>query len=223
MVGTEINVNTVAALIADNLHISTRHLLANLNISQMAIVWIVRELDMCRISSTWVLYCLTMEQMRKQIEVCEEWLRMMNSEGDLMTMIVTGNEMIWWRWLCQGMKPNYAISNPLLKQESNSWKLPGQAWKTKVRHQRSSIIVILMAFFDSKGMLYQNFAAPNSTVNSAMYHGVLRNLWYISNKDDPISVTSGYCITITWGRMYPPSPLNFWNRNSWSSSPTHWP
>ncbi len=90
---------------------------------------------------------------------------MMDSDGDLMMTTVTGDET-WVRHF------------DLLKQESTTWKLPGQAWKTKVRQYRSLMKEILMAFFDSGGMLYQNCAAQNSIVNSLMYQGVLCNLWY---------------------------------------------
>ncbi len=53
-----------------------------------------------------------------------------------------------------------------------------QAWKTKIGLQFSPMKVMLMLFFVSKGMLYQNFAVPNSTVNSATYQSLLHNLWY---------------------------------------------
>ncbi len=98
---------------------------------------------------------------------------MMDSDGDLMTKIVTGDET-WWHHF-----------DPLLKQESATWKLPGQAWKTKVRQQRSPNKVMLTAFFNSEGMLCQNFAVLNSTVNSVTYQDVLRNLQYHIGQKQP--------------------------------------
>ncbi len=148
-------------------------LLADLNISQTTTVQIMKELSMRRFSSSWVPHCLTKEQMRKWIKVCGEWLRMMNSDSDLMTKTVTGDE----NWVQH--------FDPLLKQESATWKLPGQVRKIKVRQQRSPMKVMLTAFFDSEGLLYQNFAAPNSTVTNVMYQGVLCNLWYHIGRKQP--------------------------------------
>ncbi len=103
MVGTDINVNTVAALTENNPHISTHQLSANLNISQTTSVRIMKELGMCRL-----------------VEVFGEWLRMMDSDSDLMMKIVT-EDKTWMH--------NF---NPRLKQESATWKLSSQVQKKKV-------------------------------------------------------------------------------------------
>ncbi len=118
-------------------------------------------------SSTWVPHYLTKEQMRKRIEyvgsACKWW-------------IVT---VIWWWRTWQGMKPGCG------RHFDTCWtrnQLPGscqaKVQKTKVRQQRSPMKLKLTAFFDSEGMLYQNFAVPNSTINNAMYQGMLHNLRY---------------------------------------------
>ncbi len=91
---------------------------------------------------------------------------MMDSDSDLMKKIVTGDKT-WVRHF-----------DPLLKQESATWKFLGQAQKAKDRQRCSSMKVMFTVFFDSEAILYQNFAALNSTVISAKYQGMLRNLRY---------------------------------------------
>ncbi len=86
----ETNVNTVTALIGDDLHISTHQLSADLNISQMTphisthqlladlpisqmtIARIMKQLGMPKVLSTWVPNFLNEEQIRKRVEVCGE-------------------------------------------------------------------------------------------------------------------------------------------------------
>ncbi len=75
--------------------------------------------------------------------------------------------------------------------------------------------------FNCEGMLYQNFERSNSTVNVQHTKASLIISGTLLDGNNPNFVTGGYCITIMRGRTFPPPLLNFWNRNSWLSSPTH--
>ncbi len=86
----EVNKNTVAALLAEDPHISQRQLAELMDTSKTSINRILGALGMQRVSCTWVLYMLTGEQMQEQVRMCEECPRMLGEDGNLLTCIVTG-------------------------------------------------------------------------------------------------------------------------------------
>ena len=70
---TEININTVAAVIEKDRHLSTRKLASMLEMSKMSVTRILmRELKMKRLCSAWVPHLLTREQMGTRFRFAQE-------------------------------------------------------------------------------------------------------------------------------------------------------
>ena len=69
--------------------------------------------------------------------------------------------------------------DPCTKQESSVYVRKGAARRQKVRQAKSVGKVVLIAFFDYQGMIYQQIVPrtkPKTTVNADYYIGVLKKL-----------------------------------------------
>ena len=56
---------------------------------------------------------------------------------------------------------------PLTKKQSKQWILKGQPGPIKAKVQASRTQQMILAFFDSKGLIYSKFVLRGATVNAA--------------------------------------------------------
>jgi len=66
--------------------------------------------------------------------------------------------------------------DPETKQQSSQWKGPTFPWPKKGRQVRSKTKVILLAFFESEGIVHHECAPDEQTINKELYVEVLRRL-----------------------------------------------
>ncbi len=119
---------------------------------------------MRRVCSSWVPHLLTTEQLERHIEVCRKWESLRAANPKFFKHVITYDES------------RVHFFDPLLKQESATWKTQVSPRKQKVRQEPSVGKVMLIAFFDNRGLVYQHFVPANVTVNSEYYCGVLKML-----------------------------------------------
>ncbi len=150
---------------------------------------------------TWVPHKLLCEQMEEWVRMCEECLRMLEKNGNLLTCIVTGDES----WVSH--------YNPSLKQETSAWKLLSEPRKKKVRQHRLPLKVMLTVFFHFEGILYQMYLPPNATINSIIYRKMIQTLRYCVGRKRPTFVISRSCTTITQDRTFHEQQQNFLKTN----------
>ncbi len=81
---TEVNKNTVAVLIAEDPHISQRQLAEVMDMSKTSIICILGTLGMVWVPCTWVPLMLMREQMQERVRMCEECLKMLDEDGNLL-------------------------------------------------------------------------------------------------------------------------------------------
>jgi len=62
------------------------------------------------------------------------------------------------------------------KQQSSQWQRPTSPWPKKGRQVRSKTKVMLLAFFDSEGIVHHEYASDRQTINKELYVEVLRCL-----------------------------------------------
>ena len=63
------------------------------------------------------------------------------------------------------------------KQHSSQWKRPTSPRPKKGRQVRSKTKVMLMAFFDSEGIVHHEYVPDGQTINKEFYLKVLRRLY----------------------------------------------
>ncbi len=124
--------------IDENWHAFTWGLVSLLKIPKSTIHRILRnELKVHGVCSTSVPHFLTIEQMQT--------LAPLSKQPDLRHRVITSDEA-WVHYF-----------NPLIKWESEIWRRKGEPGVKKMRQQKSAGKVMLIAFFDYKGLIYQHF------------------------------------------------------------------
>ncbi len=116
----ETNINTVAAIIRDDHHMSVRMLESMVHISKLSIHWILSEhLQMCRVYSTWGPHFLMCEQMEWRLEVAKEWVQRVRRNGNFLSKVITSDKT-WVHYF-----------DPKRKRESEVWRTFSKDQKSK--------------------------------------------------------------------------------------------
>jgi len=140
-----------------------------LGISKDTVHIIVREdLGKRKICSQFVPDKPTDEQKAKQMETSGDFITMCDHDPSFLQTIVTGDET----WCHQ--------FDPESKRQLMEWRSPSSPRPKKSRLQKSKGKTLLIAFFDSDGIIHKEFVPAGQTMNSAFYEEVLKQLlWRI--------------------------------------------
>jgi len=87
--------------------------------------------------------------------------------------------------------------DPETKQQSSQWKGPTSPRPKKGRQVRSKTMVMLLAFFDSEGIVHHKYAPDGQTISKEFYVEVLRRLRDSVRRKDRKNggMATGSCIT----------------------------
>lgn len=178
----EITINTAAVIVREDRRITLDRLANMLNISHGSAFKIIHNhLHMRRVCARWVPRLLTPEQMMVRVEVCQELQRLVAEHGEAyLNSIITGDET----WL-----HHY---DPESKQASSVWKTPSSPTPKKAKVVRSARKVMMISFFDYRGMVYQHEVPPRTTVNGEYYKQVLKHLAEHIRRKRPELYPSGW-------------------------------
>ena len=129
-------------------------------------VWeiITEELRMRKICAKMVPKLLSDDQKARRMQVCEDTLQNIENDPELLTKVITGDET----WVFE--------YDPETKRQSKQWLSPNSPRPKKARQSRSQIKVMLIAFFDARGIVHAEFIPQGQTINQHVYQSVLKNL-----------------------------------------------
>jgi len=122
------------------------------------------KLHICHVSAEFVLRLLTDNQKENHLEISQELLANTNGNENFLKNIITGDKtwiygydaetkMQLWQWMGKGSPQ------------------PKKAWVSQSR-----IKVMLVVFFDWKGIVHHEFVPPGQLVNKELYQKVLVHL-----------------------------------------------
>jgi hypothetical protein len=111
-----------------------------------------------------VLNKLTDEHKEKWVETSGDFITMCDQDPSFLRTIVTGDET----W-CHQFYPES-------KRQSMEWRSPCSPQPKNSRLQKSKAKTMLIAFFDSNGLIHKEFVPVGQTVNSAFCEEVLQRL-----------------------------------------------
>ena len=120
---------------------------------------IMKDLGMQKICAKMVLKFLDDDQKERHVEVCQDILEHLQTEPDLLQRVITGDES----WIFE--------YDPETKCQSLQWKcllLP-----RKARQSRSKIKLMLITFFNVRGIVHMKFLSQGQTVNQHVYKEIL--------------------------------------------------
>jgi len=107
---------------------------------------------------------LTDDQREQRQTIARDLFERSCEDVQFLKSIVTGNES----WV-------YG-HDPETKQQSSKWKGPTSPRPKKGRQVRNKTKVMLLAFFDSEGIVHHEHAADGQTINKKFYVEVMRRL-----------------------------------------------
>jgi len=150
------------------------------------------------------------------LTLCQELKYQFESDPDFLSKVITGDKS----W-CYGYDPE-------TKQASSQWKTPTSPRPKKARQMRSNVKMMLIVFFNVRGIVHWEFVPPGQTVNQEFYLEVLRRLrenvrrkhpelwrlgdWFLHHDNTPahtaLSVTR-YLASLGWTVVpHPPYSLD---------------
>lgn len=160
------NVEKLRQKIDEDRRLTVKEIADDLAISQEAVQSILTvNLGMKRIAAKLVPRFLNDDQKTRRLEVCLELKRRAEADPLFVDSIITGDEL----WIY-----GYDPENKRLQQYS--WKTSSEPWARKLRHIRQAVKTLLIVFFDSQGIVHQEFVPQNQTLNQAYYKEVLIRL-----------------------------------------------
>ena len=145
--------------------LTVQEIVAKVGISTGSVHFILTvNLNLRRVSAKFVPKLLKDHQKELRKEISEDMLDLANHDLEFIMTIITGDET----WV-------YGY-DPETKFQSSQWKQPEPPWPKKALEVRSSVKVMLICFFDSRGIMHHEYAPDDQTINKEYYQQVLRRL-----------------------------------------------
>ena len=149
------HVERVCAVIRGNRRLTVREVADEVDISIESCHQILAEkLQMHRVSAKFMLCLLTDDQKENRVEISQELLASANGNENFLKKIVTGDET----WVY-----GYDVET---KMQSSRWMGKGSPRPKKARMSRSKIKVVLVVFFDWKGIIHYEFVPHGQMVKT---------------------------------------------------------
>lgn len=176
----------------ENRRTSLREIAHDLKIShESARTILIDILGMRKVAARLVPKDLNFLQKRHREQVASDMLDRCNSDSTFMERIITGDET----WVYE-----YDMQT---SQQSSEWVAKNEPKPKKPRQSRSKMKVMLIVFFDIRGVVHYEFVPEGQTVNKEYYLGVMKRLRERIRKKRP----------------------NLWANNSWilhdDNAPSH--
>jgi len=105
---------------------------------------------------------LTQNQKNTRLTLCQELKNQIESDTNFLSKAIMGDES-WCYWY-----------DPETKQASSQWKTPTSPRPKIARQVRSNVKMMLIVFFDVRGIVHQEFIPPGQIVNQEFYLEVFR-------------------------------------------------
>lgn len=159
------NVEKVKQLLSHDRRLTIRMISDELYLNRETVRLILtQDLGKRKICSRLVPHFLTTEQMQTRVEACRDLIKTADENPDFLNCIVTGDESWCLKY------------DPETKRQSSEWRSPGSPRQKKVRSEKSRIKTMLIAFFDSHGIIHKEFLPEGSTMNANTYVEILKRL-----------------------------------------------
>lgn len=159
------NIEKAKHLLANDRRLTKRMIAEELGIGvESARLIVTVDLGKRKLCSKLVPHRLTPEQMQYRLDACGDLIDTADQDRNFLKCIVTGDESWCLKY------------DPESKRQSLEWRGPLSPKTTKVRSEKSRIKTMLIAFFDSKGLIHKEFLPEGTTLNAAAYVDILKRL-----------------------------------------------
>jgi AraC-like DNA-binding protein len=176
---TNQTVDRANAVISGNRHLTVREIADELNLSFDTCQSILKQdIGMSHVSEKLVPRLLTQYQTEHRATECRELLQCAENDATFLPSITTADES----WI-YGYDPN-------TKHMSSQWKTPSSPRPKKARQVRSNVKKMLIAFFDTEGLVHQEFLPRRQAMNQTVYITVLQRVRNAARRKRPHELSS---------------------------------
>lgn len=171
---TDHNVQRVRNVLNSDRRLSVRMIADQVGIDKMTAHTIVtEELGMRRICAKLVPKVLTDDQKQRRVSVSEDLLQRVEEDPGFLDNVITGDESWFFEY------------DPETKRQSSEWHTTKSPRPKKARMSKSKVKVMLIVFFDVRGVVHSEFVPEGQTVNADFYLEVLKRLKQRVNRVRP--------------------------------------
>ena len=162
---TEVNVERVRQVVHGDHWLTVRMIASQLDLTKDS-VWkiITEDLGIRKVCAEMVPRLLNDDQKECCMQVCQDIIKHLQTEPDLLLRVITGDET----WIFE--------YDPETKRQSCQWKSLTLLRPKKARQSKSKVKVMLITFFDVRGMVHSEFLPQGQTINQQVYKEILRRL-----------------------------------------------
>ena len=164
---TEVNVERVKQIVRGDHRLNVRMIASQLDMKKDNVWKITTEdLGMRKVCAKMVPRLLNDDQKERRMQMCQDIFEQLQNEPDLLRRVIIGDET----WIFE--------YNPEAKRQSSQWKSPTSQRPKKTRQSKSKVKVMLITFFDVRGIVHREFLQQGQTINQQVYREILRCLLY---------------------------------------------
>ena len=155
---TDKNIVRVKQMVRSDRRLTIRMIADNLDLNRESVRSILlHDLGMRKVCAKLVPKILSEDQKQRRVDFCKDMLEKIRDDPNILYQVITGDET----WVFQ--------YDPETKRQSMQWKTAGSPRPKKARMSKSKIKVMLIAFFDQKGLVHHEFVPEGETVNQYFY------------------------------------------------------
>ncbi len=122
-----------------------------------------KDLKLSRCPAKWVPHLLTPAQKARRVMTARASLQFLRRRG-YHPHVIAGDESWFWTW------------TPDSKRQSSVWIRSGEERPQKARIEQSTPKMMLIAFFDARGIVLRQWVPNGQGVNGQLYHQVMEDL-----------------------------------------------
>ena len=159
------NIERVKQLVCVDRRLMVRMIAEELSINKDTVWRIITEnRKMRKVCEKMVSKLLSEDQKQQRVTVCQDIIERLEDDPDLLWRVITGDES----WIFE--------YDPATKRQSHQWKSPASPRPKKARMSKSKVKVMLIAFFDSNGIVHFEVLPQGQTMNQYVYKEILQRL-----------------------------------------------
>ncbi len=174
------NIRRIENLVTEDRRVTVRQLSAQTGIKYTSVQKILKDdLKLKKKCAKFVPYDLTKRHIRLRCDICDFWNRLWTATPRVFHHVVTMDES----WVY--------VYDPLLKNQSLTWLRKGEARPQKPRRGIACAKVMIVTFFDKKGLIYFEYVQRPQTVNQVYFRSILTRFTAAFHRRRPRSSVGG--------------------------------